>query len=163
VLIGSSSLHLKSRGTVTLATRDPAVNPVVDPGWLTDPSDWDRVLAALGLVYRLGCDTELAAAGGWNPLPLLPINPKFPLFPVEVAKAWISLTGLTVQHYVGSCAMGTDVKTSVVDPATLSVHGVPGLRVIDASVAPTPVTGNTAGVSMLIGAKGASFLLGKGG
>jgi choline dehydrogenase-like flavoprotein len=39
---------------------------------------------------------------------------------------------------------------------------VPGLRVIDASVAPTPVTGNTAGVSMLIGAKGASFLLGKG-
>jgi choline dehydrogenase len=162
VLIGSSSLHLKSRGTVTLATADFTAKPVVDPGWLTDPEDWDRVLAALGLVYRLGCDTELAAAGGWNPLPLMPVNPKFPLFPIEVAKAWISLTGLTVQHYVGSCAMGTDVRTSVVDPATLSVHGVPGLRVIDASVAPTPVTGNTAGVSMLIGAKGASFLLGKG-
>jgi choline dehydrogenase len=162
VLIGSSSLHLKSRGTVTLKTSDPGDNPVVDPGWLTDPEDWDRVLAALGLVYRLGCDAELAAAGGWKPLPLLPVNPKFPLFPIEVAKAWISLTGLTVQHYVGSCAMGTDVKTSVVDPATLSVHGVPGLRVIDASVAPTPVTGNTAGVSMLIGAKGASLLLGKG-
>jgi choline dehydrogenase len=162
VLIGSSSLHLKSRGTVSLATADPTVKPVVDPGWLTDPGDWDRVLAALGLVYRLGCDPELAAAGGWNPLPLLPPNLKFPLFPIEVAKAWISLTGLTVQHYVGSCAMGNDVKTSVVDPTTLSVHGVPGLRVIDASVAPTPVTGNTAGVSMLIGAKGASLLLGKG-
>jgi choline dehydrogenase len=58
--------------------------------------------------------------------------------------------------------MGTDVTTSVVDPATLSVHGVPGLRVIDATVAPTPVTGNTAGVSMLTGAKGASLLLGGG-
>ena len=162
-LIGSSSLHLKSRGTVTLATADPAAKPVVDPGWFSDPEDWDRVLAALGLVYRIGSDTELAAAGGWHPLPFMPVNPKFPLFPIEIAEAWIRLTGLTVQHYVGSCAMGTDVKTSVVDPTTLSVHGVPGLRVIDASVAPTPVTGNTAGVSMLIGAKGASFLLGKGG
>src|SRR4051812_18138974 len=163
VMIGSSSLHLKSRGTVTLATADPTVKPVVDPGWLTDPEDWDRVRAAVDLVYRLGSDTELAAAGGWNPIPLLPPNPKFPQpLPLEAVKAWISLSGLTVQHYVGSCAMGTDVKTSVVDPATLSVHGVAGLRVIDASVAPTPVTGNTAGVSMLIGAKGASFLLGKG-
>jgi choline dehydrogenase len=163
VVIGSSSLHLKSRGTVTLATADPAAKPVVDPGWLSDPDDWDRVLAALGLVYRLASDTGLAAAGGWNPLPPMPVHPIFPRALIEIAKAWIRLTGLTVQHYVGSCAMGTDVKTSVVDPTTLSVHGVPGLRVIDASVAPTPVTGNTAGVSMLIGAKGASFLLGKGG
>jgi choline dehydrogenase len=162
VLIGSSSLHLKSRGTVTLRTSDPGDKPVVDPGWLTDPSDWDRVFAALGLVYRLGSDAELADAGGWDRLRVMPDNLKFPLFPIQAAKAWIGLTGLTVQHYVGSCTMGTDVRTSVVDPATLSVHGVPGLRVIDASVAPTPVTGNTAGVSMLIGAKGASLLLGKG-
>jgi choline dehydrogenase len=161
-LIGSSSLHLKSRGTVTLASADPATKPVIDPGWFTDPGDWNRVLAALSLVYRIGADPELAAAGGWNPLPVMPVNPKFPLFPIEVAEAWIRLTGLTVQHYVGSCAMGTDVTTSVVDPTTLAVHGVPGLRVIDASVAPTPVTGNTAGVSMLIGAKGASLLLGSG-
>ena len=57
--------------------------------------------------------------------------------------------------------MGSDPATAVVDP-DLRVYGVDGLRVIDASVAPTPVTGNTAGVSMLIGAKGASLLLGQG-
>jgi choline dehydrogenase len=155
VLIGSSSLHLKSRGTVTLTSADPDVNPVVDPGWLSDPDDMAHVVAALGLVYRVASDTELAAAGGWIPLP------KFPMIPVELAEAWIRATGLTVQHYVGSCSMGSDSATSVVDPATLRVHGVPGLRVIDASVAPTPVTGNTAGVSMVIGAKGAALLLGK--
>jgi choline dehydrogenase-like flavoprotein len=77
VVIGSSSLHLKSRGTVTLATADPAAKPVVDPGWLSDPDDWDRVLAALGLVYRLASDTELAAAGGWIPLPPCPSIPYF--------------------------------------------------------------------------------------
>jgi choline dehydrogenase len=161
VLIGSSSLHLKSRGTVTIASADPNVKPVVDPGWLSDPDDLPHVLAALGLVYRVASDKELAAAGGWHPLPIQPVNPKFPILPIEVAEAWIRLTGLTVQHYVGSCAMGNDIATSVVDPATLCVHGVPGLRVIDASVAPTPVTGNTAGVAMVIGAKGASLLLGK--
>jgi choline dehydrogenase len=159
-LIGSSSLHLKSRGTVTLASADPDAPPVVDPGWLSDPGDWPRVLASLGLVYRLASDTGLAAAGGWMPLPVQPVNPIFPEFPIKVAEAWIRLSGLTVQHYVGSCAMGSDATTSVVDPASLRVHGVPGLRVIDASVAPTPVTGNTAGVSMVIGAKGAALLLG---
>lgn len=160
-IIGASALHLKSRGTVTLATADPEAKPVVDPGWLSDPEDIDNVLAALTLTYKFASDAALAAAGGWNPLPVLPDNPLFPLFPIEVALAWIRATGLTVQHYVGSCTMGTDPATSVVNSADLRVYGVPGLRVIDASVAPTPVTGNTAGVSMVIGAKGAAHLLGR--
>jgi len=86
VLIGSSSLHLKSRGTVTLARSDPTAKPVVDPGWLTDPEDWDRVLAALGLVYRIGCDTELAAAGGWNPLRSCPSISNFRCFRSKLPK-----------------------------------------------------------------------------
>jgi len=52
-----------------LATADPTAKPVVDPGWLSDPEDWNRVLAALGLVYRIASDIELAAAGGWSPPP----------------------------------------------------------------------------------------------
>lgn len=161
-VIGSSSLHLKSRGTVTLASADPAVHPVVDPGWLSVPEDLEQVVAALHLTYRIGSDAGLAKAGGWTPLPELPDNPYLELLEFGAAVLWIAKEGLTVQHYVGSCTMGTDPASSVVNPADLRVHGVPGLRVIDASVAPTPVTGNTAGVSMVIGAKGASLLLGTG-
>lgn len=158
--IGASALHLKSRGTVKLASADPSIPPLVDPAWLSHPDDLPHVFAALGLVYSIASDPVLAAEGGWTPLPVQPVNPYFPLFPIEAAEWWIRKTGLTVQHYVGSCAMGVDPTQSVVDPQTLRVHGVDGLRVIDASVAPTPVTGNTAGVSMVIGAKGASLLLG---
>jgi choline dehydrogenase-like flavoprotein len=75
-----------------------------------------------------------------------------------VGEDWVRLSGTTVQHYVGSCQMGGSATDSVVGP-DLRVHGVDGLRVIDASVAPTTVTGNTAGVAMVIGAKGAELLL----
>jgi choline dehydrogenase len=162
-VLGTSSLHLKSRGTVALASANPADLPVVDPGWLTAPEDLDHVIASLRLCYEFARDADLAQAGGWSPFPeILPISGHLSQNLRFLATQWILATGLTVQHYVGSCAMGTDPSTSVVSPADLRVHGVAGLRVIDASVAPTPVTGNTAGVSMVIGEKGAALLLGTG-
>lgn len=154
-VIGASSLHLKSRGSVKITSSDPDAQPVVDPQWLSDPADLDQVLASLRLVLALASDPELAAAGGWRPLALPTAGTGDPAdLPIE----YIEKVGTTVQHYVGSCAMGTDAATAVVDP-TLCVYGVPGLRVIDASIAPTPVTGNTAGVSMVIGARGAAMVL----
>lgn len=158
-IIGASSLHLKSRGEVTLASADPTVAPLVDPAWLTAPEDIEQVFSALALTLQFAGDPDLAAAGGWTPLSLPPIDPYDPVFPIEAALEWIELTGMTVQHYVGSCQMGLDPTASVVSPADLRVHGLSGLRVVDASIAPTPVTGNTAGVSMVIGAKGASLIL----
>jgi choline dehydrogenase len=149
--VGSSALHLKSRGTVTLASADPYAAPLVDPAWLSDPDDLAHCRAALDLTFRIASDSELCSRWGWKVVPL---------FDATTASRdnYIRLTGLTVQHYVGSCRMGPDASDAVVD-AELCVHGVNGLRVIDASVAPTPVTGNTAGVSMVIGARGAAHLL----
>lgn len=151
--LGASSLHLKSRGTVTIASADPDAPPVVDPNWLSDPADLPHVIASLTLLLGLAADPELAAAGGWRP-----IVPPAGGYPANLLAAYIAEVGETVQHYVGSCAMGPDAASAVVDP-TLRVYGVSGLRVIDASVAPTPVTGNTAGVSMVIGARGAAMVL----
>jgi len=150
-IIGAAALHLKSRGTVTLASADPYAAPLVDPGWLTDPEDLPHCLAALDLTVQIASDPELTRRWGWKVL-----SPD--AFPGG-REAYIRATGLTVQHYVGSCRMGPDAADAVVDPE-LRVYGVDGLRVIDASVAPTPVTGNTAGVSMVIGARGAATLLG---
>ena len=144
--IGCSAMHLRSRGTVKLASKDPTVPPLIDPNWLSDPDDMENCLAALALAQAVASDAQLAAQWQWSAMP------------IADPEDYVLRNGLTVQHYVGSCSMGPDRATAVVDP-DLRVYGVDGLRVIDASVAPTPVTGNTAGVSMVIGAKGAELLL----
>lgn len=146
-MIGVSAMHLESRGTVSLDPANPYGHPLVDPAWLTAPGDIDRCRAALGLCNQIAWDAELMRKWNWKALPI--VSPD----------EWIAVTGTTVQHYVGSCRMGTGPENSVVGP-DLRVHGLSGVRVIDASAAPTPVSGNTAGVSMVIGAKGAEMLLG---
>jgi choline dehydrogenase len=145
-LVGASAMHLASSGSVKLASANPAVKPLVDPAWLSDPSDMSRCVAALNLAHELASDPQLASQWQWT----VPT--------IDSPEEFIRAYGITVQHYVGSCRMGADSGASVVGP-DLRVHGVSGVRVIDASVAPTTVTGNTAGVSMVIGAKGAALLL----
>jgi choline dehydrogenase len=149
VVIGVSALHLAGGGTVTLDPTDPNGLPIVAPGWLQTDGDLQRCLKALELVKAFAQDPTLQKQMGWTPWPKALETP-----PEE----WIRAAGATVQHYVGTCRMGTDAA-SVVDPQ-LRLRGVEGVRVIDASIAPTSVTGNTAGVSMVIGLKGANLLLG---
>lgn len=64
----------------------------------------------------------------------------------------------SVFHPVGTCRMGPDPQTSVVDPQ-LRVHGVSGLRVIDAAIFPTITSGNTNAPSIMVGEKGAALIL----
>jgi choline dehydrogenase len=68
---------------------------------------------------------------------------------------WLVSPGL---HANGTCKMGRDASSSVVD-ARLRVHGVQGLRVVDASIMPTPVSGNTNATAMVIGARAAELIL----
>ena len=64
----------------------------------------------------------------------------------------------SIYHLCGSCMMGRDVETSVVD-ARLRVHGVPGLRIVDASVFPNVTAGNTNAPTMMVAEKGAAMIL----
>ena len=64
----------------------------------------------------------------------------------------------SIYHLCGSCAMGPDASTSVVD-ARLRVHGLRGLRVVDASIFPTVTTGNTNAATMMVAEKGAAMIL----
>jgi choline dehydrogenase len=162
--VGMAAMHLKSRGSITLGSKDPREAPVIDPNYLSEEGDLARCIYAIKLSLKISWDEAL---NNWRCLPVLPTA--FPISPIEwgwiglqptfdkYLEDYISNWALSIQHYIGTCTMGIDPKSSVVGP-DLKVHGISGLRVIDASIAPTPVTGNTAGVSYMIGAKGAELL-----
>jgi choline dehydrogenase-like flavoprotein len=76
----------------------------------------------------------------------------------EQILAYLRETASTVYHPVGTCKMGVD-DMAVVDPSNLKVKGMQNLRVIDASIMPKLISGNTSSPSMMIGEKGARMIL----
>jgi choline dehydrogenase len=142
-----------SRGSVRLASPDPETAPLIDPRYLTDPSDATRMTAALRLARDIGSARALT-----------PFRDK-ELFPGPDTRtdadchAYLRSTVTSYFHPVGTCAIGTD-KMSVADPH-LTVHGIAHLRVADASVMPSLVSGNTNAAVLAIAERAASLLLGE--
>lgn len=142
-----------SRGTVRLtgpSSTDPAR---YDPQIFADPRDREALRASLRQVREMVRTPPLSE--DWGAREIYP-GAKFAT--EEEENAYMDRTVTTYHHQVGTCRMGTD-PMAVVDPATLAVHGVRGLRVIDASIMPFVTTGNTNAPSAMIGEKGARVLL----
>jgi choline dehydrogenase len=139
-----------SRGRITLASADASVRPRIENGYYADRADLETAVAGLEVVSRI------ARAGPFAGFDL-------EAFCVPEAadrdslRAYARAVTGTVYHPVGTCAMGT-----VVDPE-LRVVGVDGLRVVDASVMPTLVRGNTNAPVIMIAEKGADLVLGSRG
>jgi choline dehydrogenase-like flavoprotein len=149
--IFSTLIYPKSRGTLRLASPDPAADPLIDPGYLTEPDDAAVLLDGIELIReamhskRIAGDVELELSPG-------------PGYPDRAAlAAEVPNRATSVYHGVGTCRMGIDER-AVVDPA-LRVLGVDGLRVADASVMPAITGGNTNAPSMMIGEHCASIML----
>lgn len=142
-------LRPKSRGTVRLSSKDPAAAPLIDPRFFADPEDM-RVMVR-------GARTMLKVLQGE---PLAPIRGKA-LYPVDAnndqaLENSIRTLSDTQYHPVGTCKMGRDAM-AVVD-ARLRVHGVASLRVVDASIMPTVVGGNTNAPTIMIAEKAAEMI-----
>ena len=84
------------------------------------------------------------------------LQPGEPIESVDDVLAFAQRNGASIYHPVGTCKMGDD-HMAVVD-ARLKVHGVNGLRVVDASIMPTVTTGNTNAPTIMIGEKGAAMI-----
>ncbi|HEV3355851.1 MAG TPA: GMC family oxidoreductase N-terminal domain-containing protein [Pseudonocardiaceae bacterium] len=142
-----------SRGSVRLASVDPAQPPLIDPNYLSEESDRRRMVAGLRLAREVG------AAGA-----LAPWREK-ELFPGSGAQTDDALTAhlrrsvSTYYHPVGTCKIGTDAM-SVVDPQ-LRVRNITNLRVADASVMPSIVSGNTNAPVLAIAERAASLVIGE--
>ena len=140
----------RSRGRLTLASSNPAEQPKLMPNYFSD--EMDRRVAVDGLKLA----RKIAAA---QPLSEFIISEHLPGPGVTTdaeIESYFRENGGCVSHQVGTCKMGDD-PMSVVDDQ-LRVHGLTGLRVIDASIMPTLVSGNTNAATIMIGEKGADLV-----
>ncbi|UJW75958.1 GMC family oxidoreductase [Rhizobium sp. SL42] len=136
-------LRPHSRGTVRLASGDPLAAPEIDPAFLSDARDIQTLKAGARLMRQIMESPALARYRGRE------------LYPAgrsdDELEAAIRARADTIYHPVGTCRMGSDA-TAVVDPS-LRVNGVQGLRVIDASVMPRLIGGNTNAPVIMIAEK----------
>ncbi len=141
----------KSRGEIRLRSADPYDKPAVDPRYLTDRRDLDLTIDAVLACRQIGTSAPFQKIGVRE------------IWPGEAVRtrgdvdAFVRQMATTIWHPCGSCKMGVD-EMAVVDP-TLRVRGVEGLRVADASIMPSVVSGNTNATCIMIGQKAAEMIL----
>jgi choline dehydrogenase-like flavoprotein len=144
-------LRPRSRGTVSLRTADPLEPPAIDPNLLGHPDDMEDMVAGFKLTRRL-MDAPALASRRTRELFTAGVHSD------DEIRAVLRQRVDTVYHPVGTCKMGHD-ETAVVDPS-LQVHNLTGLRVVDCSIMPTLVGGNTNAPAMMIGEKAAAAIRG---
>jgi choline dehydrogenase len=146
-------LRPESRGTVTLESSDPFADPSLDMNFLATETDRRTMRDGVRITRDIVGQNALSAYRGAE------IRPGPAVQTDSEIDAWLRETGETIYHPVGTCRMGADPQ-SVVDPE-LKVRGVIGLRVVDASVMPTLVGGNTNAPTIMVAEKAADMILGK--
>jgi len=151
--IAPCQVRPESRGTIRIKSADATVYPSIAPNYLSDPLDQEVAVAGLKWGRKIASQPALKP---WIEHELLP--------GVELATdddllGYARMAGSTIYHPVGTCQMGHG-PMAVVDPQ-LRVRGVEGLRVVDASVMPRLVSGNTNAPTIMIAEKAADMILGR--
>ena len=151
--IAPCQLRPESRGSIHARSREPDEYPAILPNYLADPIDREVVVAALKWGRRIASTEPLARYIDHE------MNPGAEVQTDDQLLAFAREMGTTIYHPVGTCAMGTH-DMAVIDPE-LRVHGVESLRVVDASVMPRLVSGNTNAPTIMIAEKAADLIRGR--
>ena len=153
--LGALCLRPESRGRITLQSDDPFDEPAIDPQYLSADEDLEILLDGLKLVR------EILEAEPFDDYRAEEVSPGAEVQSDEQLIEHIRETAHSLYHPVGTCKMGDDEQAVVDD--RLAVHGVDGLRVVDASIMPTITSGNTDAPTTMIAEKAADYILGGSG
>ncbi|HEX3406390.1 MAG TPA: GMC oxidoreductase, partial [Caulobacteraceae bacterium] len=148
-------LRPESRGRVGLASADPFADPAIFANYLATEEDRRALREGAKMTRELAGQNALKAIAGHEESPGTEVKTDAEL------DAWIRRAAETIYHPVGTCRMGRAGDPLAVVDAQLKVQALAGLRVIDASVMPTLVGGNTNAPTMMIAEKAADMILGK--
>jgi choline dehydrogenase len=150
-LVRLSMTRPGSTGSVTLRSANPDDHPRIDANYLSDPIDLARARSGVRIARDIFRQPAMARFRKEEVAPGRDVTSDAQI------DAWLRRAAGGDAHGIGTCRMGHD-DNAVVDPE-LRVHGVDGLRVIDASVMPTHVCGNTVAPTMMVAEKGAEMAL----
>jgi len=142
--------HPRSRGSIRLRSADPDAPPIISHGLLADDDDMERLIRGCRKVR------EILSGAAFAPYR---IGERLPGPDVHSGDEWrdyLRRTAFLGYHPVGTCKMGADAMA--VTRPDLSVHGIDGLRVADASVMPSLTSGNTNATAMMIGERAADLI-----
>lgn len=145
------ALRPKSRGHLELASSDPLAKPRIYANYLSEPDDLKLLVECVRISRDIFKQSALAPYAGDEYLPGIDVNS------TPEIETFIRRKAETIYHPVGTCKMGQDAG-AVVD-AQLRVRGIDGLRVIDASIMPTLVSGNTNAPTVMIAEKASDLIL----
>jgi choline dehydrogenase len=151
LLMGFAVAHPESRGSVTLGSADPRDAPRICYNLFTAPVDMDRMKAYYRLLHALIAQPAFAAEVAAVTRPATPLQSDAEL------EAYLRAFANTTSHPMGSCRMGVDAAAVVDDQCKL--RGIKGLRVVDASVSPTQISGNPHATVMMLGEKVSAMIL----
>jgi choline dehydrogenase len=144
------NLRPKSRGEIRLSSADPLAAPLISANYLAHPDDLEHLLRGFKLARRI------LAARAFAPYRGREIVPGHEVRSDDEIRQFIRQCAETIYHPIGTCKMGGDAL-AVVD-SSLRVHGLSGLRVVDASIMPLLVGGNTNAPTIMIAEKGADLI-----
>lgn len=151
-LMAFNSCRPSSRGTVDVASADPADPPVIRPNYLSTQRDIDEAIQGSKLIRKLMGTHQLQAITDVEVFPGSAVDNE------ESMVEYFRANAGSIYHLCGTCRMGPVPGDAVVD-SRLRVHGVQGLRVIDASIFPNITSGNLNAPVMMVAEKGADLIL----
>jgi choline dehydrogenase len=146
-------MYSDSRGSVRIVSADPSVHPALRFNYLSTPNDRREWVEAIRITRQILTQPALSAYNGGE------LSPGPGVHTDEQILDWVARDGETALHPSCTAALGTG-EMSVVDPGTMRVHGLEGLRIVDASVMPYITNGNIYAPVMMIAEKAADLILG---